>query len=458
MEPSASVGGPTPESPLLIGILVDVSGSMTIAIENKSGKSKSRLEGFRDALEAFVKRARDLSKDEIGAQIAPRVHVFAYGFGFNNPLSFFLGRPGATVRDLLALPGLGSTTVGADLLAEQWPRFQEHVERLAKDMFGGTPMAEGLDTVLERFRQERASRSYYGTPILFILSDGEPDEVAPIPELAERLKRDGIVIVSCFVTSADIAKSRVLYARPEPSWPPPARLMFDCSSILEDNSSYMVYARERHWEAPNGARLFAQINQSEALEEFLQFALSPVEAGEEPPPKARPENEVRGHPRVFISYAHQSAQHVRRVLELSNRLRADGVDCMIDQYLNGSPPEGWALWMERQIERVDFVLLVASEAYKRRYDGTETPTVGRGVTWEAVLTRVDLYEAQGVNEKFIPVLFDADSPLLLPKPVRAHNQYRLNGDYEKLLRRLTAQPLIAVPPVGVKRRLPPDPI
>jgi hypothetical protein len=208
---------------------------------------------------------------------------------------------------------------------------------------------------------------------------------------------------------------------------------------------------------PTGARLFAQINQSELLEEFLQFALSPIEDGHEAPTKVRPRTVATGPTRVFISYAHQSDHHVRRVLNLSNRLRADGVDCTIDQYLNGSPPEGWPLWMEHQIESAEFVLIVGSEAYKRRYDGTEAAMKGLGVTWEAVLTRTDLYEAQGFNEKFIPVLFDEDSPLLLPKPLRAHNLYRLDCDYQKLLRRLTAQPLIVVPPVGAKRMLPPDP-
>ena len=42
-----STGGPTPDKPLLIGILVDVSGSMTTAIENRSGRSTNRLESFR---------------------------------------------------------------------------------------------------------------------------------------------------------------------------------------------------------------------------------------------------------------------------------------------------------------------------------------------------------------------------------------------------------------------------
>ena len=91
-----------------------------------------------------MKRARDLSKEKIGSQIAPRIHVFAYGFGFGNPLSIFLSSKGDVVRDLLELPGLSTTTVGVDVLADQWRMFEKHVEELAIEMFGGTPMAEGL--------------------------------------------------------------------------------------------------------------------------------------------------------------------------------------------------------------------------------------------------------------------------------------------------------------------------
>ena len=45
-------------------------------------------------------------------------------------------------------------------------------------------------------------------------------------------------------------------------------------------------------------------------------------------------------PKIFISYSHDSSRHQARVSALSNRLRADGFDCNIDQY-EVSPDEGW---------------------------------------------------------------------------------------------------------------------
>ena len=55
-------------------------------------------------------------------------------------------------------------------------------------------------------------------------------------------------------------------------------------------------------------------------------------------------------PRVFISYSHEAEKHQQRVLDLADRLRADGIDAEIDQY-NPAPAEGWPLWCERQIAK-----------------------------------------------------------------------------------------------------------
>lgn len=82
-------------------------------------------------------------------------------------------------------------------------------------------------------------------------------------------------------------------------------------------------------------------------------------------------------PKVFISYSHDSPQHADRVLALSDRLRADGIDCHIDQY-EISPPEGWPRWMNRQIERADFVLVVCTETYERRFKGEDETGKGLG--------------------------------------------------------------------------------
>jgi TIR domain len=89
-------------------------------------------------------------------------------------------------------------------------------------------------------------------------------------------------------------------------------------------------------------------------------------------------------PKVLISYSHDSPEHEQRVLELANCFRADGIDCMIDQYVM-VPEEGWPLWMERQIKNSNFVLMICTEKYYKRVLGQEQPGKGLGVRWEGNL-------------------------------------------------------------------------
>jgi TIR domain len=94
-------------------------------------------------------------------------------------------------------------------------------------------------------------------------------------------------------------------------------------------------------------------------------------------------NEARP-PTVFISYSHDSPEHADRVLALSDHLRADGIDCILDQYQD-SPPEGFPRWMDRQIRDADFVLMICTPTYSRRVMGEEEPGTGHGVAFESTL-------------------------------------------------------------------------
>ena len=82
-------------------------------------------------------------------------------------------------------------------------------------------------------------------------------------------------------------------------------------------------------------------------------------------------------PSVFISYTHDSPEHKDAILALSERLRQEGVVCVIDQY-EQSPAEGWPLWCEREVKRANFVLVACTEIYLRRFDGEEEPGKGPG--------------------------------------------------------------------------------
>lgn len=160
-------------------------------------------------------------------------------------------------------------------------------------------------------------------------------------------------------------------------------------------------------------------------------------------------------PTVFISYSHDSPEHKDRVLALSNRLRADGVDATIDQY-EVSPPEGWPVWMERQVRESDFVLIICTETYLKRAERREDPGKGHGAIWESVLTYQQIYDAGSKNEKFIPVLLEGSDRCHIPVPLRSATSYDCSTDdgYWELYARLTDQHGKTKPQLGKLKSLP----
>lgn len=161
-------------------------------------------------------------------------------------------------------------------------------------------------------------------------------------------------------------------------------------------------------------------------------------------------------PRVFISYSHDSLEHAERVLALSERLRAEGVDSELDQY-EEAPAEGWPRWMQNQIERADFVLVVCSAIYAQRFLGRSAAGSGLGAKWEGAIITQELYEAESRNSKFVPVVFGTSDVAHVPSPLRQTTRYDLSADdgYEALYRRLTSQPRVARGAVGRRRPMPP---
>jgi hypothetical protein len=160
-------------------------------------------------------------------------------------------------------------------------------------------------------------------------------------------------------------------------------------------------------------------------------------------------------PKVFVSYTHDSEAHKDRVYELSDRLRSEGVDCHIDQY-EDSPPEGWARWMHNQIQDSDYVLVVCTETYKRRFEGREAVGKGVGAKWEGAIITQHLYESEGRNSKFIPVVVSFEDVNHIPLELRQGTWYVLDTEegYNDLYYRLTDQRRRVKRELGQLRALP----
>jgi hypothetical protein len=336
-------------SPLLVGLLIDVSGSMTSSIQNQRGDSLNRLQSFQEALGDLAQKATTYLKDST----RDLIKIFAYGFGFGNPLSFILGGGGSSVRDLLRMPAEESSTVGITHLADRWQEYKSHVENLAIEMFGATPMLEAFETAEKRFQKEVNKNEYSGC-LLFVLSDGDPTDASPdrVSDVASRMRDKGILVVSCYVTDYDITEPRHLYGSHQSDWPSGARLMFDCSSVLPEDSPFETYMREHSWKlAPNG-KLFTQINQSEVLSEFLNLIISPLQS------KPLPTGSEK-RPKVFISYNHHDAKWLDRLKIHLRPLEREGMlDLWHDERIGAG--DLWREEITRALESAVVAILLIS--------------------------------------------------------------------------------------------------
>jgi len=156
---------------------------------------------------------------------------------------------------------------------------------------------------------------------------------------------------------------------------------------------------------------------------------------------------------VLISYSWDDKEHVTWALEFCNRLRADGIDAIVDQY-EDSPPEGWPKWMDRKVRDCQIVLVVCTRTYYRRVMGDEIEGKGLGVRWESALTYQHIYNAGGKNAKFIPVLRRTQDQEFIPTPLQGTTHYCVESDdgYEKLYARLLNRGAAKKPKLGSVRR------
>ena len=166
--------------------------------------------------------------------------------------------------------------------------------------------------------------------------------------------------------------------------------------------------------------------------------------------------------RAFISYAHDDLEHEERVRQFWLFLRANGVDAVLDLAATDQRT-GWTQWMTQQVRDADRVLVVASPAYRRRAEGDAGPAEGRGVQWEAGLIQELFYADQQAGlGRFLPVVLPGCSATDIPLWMRPASTTRYEitdftvAGAKALLRVLTSQPGVIVPPVGPAPFLPPD--
>jgi len=124
---------------------------------------------------------------------------------------------------------------------------------------------------------------------------------------------------------------------------------------------------------------------------------------------------ARDQPRVFVSYAHESPAHKRAVLRLCRLLADEGVDVRVDRF-GLERRRNWDRWTTTQILRTDYVIVVASPAYRAVGDGELTDeTRHRGIRSEygRLADLMLRYPAQWTR-KLLPVVLPGRSPDEIP--------------------------------------------
>lgn len=151
-------------------------------------------------------------------------------------------------------------------------------------------------------------------------------------------------------------------------------------------------------------------------------------------------------PKVFISYSHDSQELEEKVKNLADILIEYGIQTEIDQYTT-NPVQGWPQYMLENILKSDYILCVCTENYKKRFENEEKIGVGLGAKFEGKYITQILYSDE-YNEKVLPILFtDNDSIPLALQPYTYYKLYQ-NGEFEKLYRYITGQPLTKKPQLG----------
>ncbi len=167
------------------------------------------------------------------------------------------------------------------------------------------------------------------------------------------------------------------------------------------------------------------------------------------------------HPKVFVSYTHDSEEHREAVLAFADFLVRQGIDVVLDRWA-ADHRRDWQAWMSRSIIESDHVLVIASEGYQRMGDGNGPNHLNLGGQAEAALLRDRLQGDRAAwTAKILPVLLPGHGRHEIPDFLQpnAADWYEVRANTpegaESLLRVLTRQPRDLPPALGPRLVLPP---
>lgn len=174
-------------------------------------------------------------------------------------------------------------------------------------------------------------------------------------------------------------------------------------------------------------------------------------------------------PTALVSWAHRNtgwqnadaAAWQESVQAFAGLLRDHGVRAELDLW-QPDPATDWTRWGQKMVRDCDFVVIVPSEAWKERWEGTNGPTVGAGAVWEADTLKGKFGSNQtDFQEHTVIALLPGVSTKVVPFDL--HRLYRHTvpeltmAGIEPLLRAIFGQPNYVKPPLGNRPHLQPTP-
>lgn len=155
-------------------------------------------------------------------------------------------------------------------------------------------------------------------------------------------------------------------------------------------------------------------------------------------------------PIVFISYSWDNEEHKKWVLDLANKLCADGIDVILDRYYL-KPGTNLPHFVEDNLNKADRVIIIFTPNYKLKADKR-----AGGVGYEYSIMNVELYKNQTSNEKIIPILRQGSAEESIPTfmqqfiHIDTRNDENFLNSYNDLIREIYNEPEIKKPIIGTR--------
>jgi len=151
-------------------------------------------------------------------------------------------------------------------------------------------------------------------------------------------------------------------------------------------------------------------------------------------------------PKVFISYSHDTQEHKRWVLELTTRLRNNGIDAILDQF-ELQPGDDLPHFMESNLAKADKILMICTNKYVEKANDGQG-----GVGYEKMIITSHLLKKIDEN-KIVPLVRqtgDASVPTFLRSKmyINFSKDEDFEFSYDSLVRTIHGSPLFKKPAIG----------